>query len=80
MTDRVRIRLRPGLALLFPLRRSTADVPADSWLVIGTRRVNLDRLPPPLARLVPPGYAHADAAAFEPLVLALESTRGEVLR
>jgi hypothetical protein len=73
MTEHVRIRLRPGLTLLFARRRSTSEIPADSWLIVGTRRVNLDRLPQRLARLVPLGYAHATAEQFEPLVRAVES-------
>jgi hypothetical protein len=73
--DYVRLRLGPGLVLMFPLRRSTSAIPADSWLIVGRRRVNLDRLPQRLARLVPPGYAHASAEQFEPLLRALE-TRG----
>ena len=80
MNDHVRIRLRPGLALLLPLRRSTSEVPTDTWLIVGTRRVNLDRLPRDLARLVPPGYAHASAEQFEPLVRALGSPCREVPR
>lgn len=63
--------LRTGVALLIPLRSGTGEVPADAMLLVGDRRVNLDRLPPALARLLPPAYAHASAREFEPLLRAL---------
>jgi hypothetical protein len=73
-TRHLRLSLRPGLALLLPLRARTDEVPPDSFLLVGRRRVNLDRLPAGLARLVPPGYAHAPAEQWQPLVDALEGS------
>jgi hypothetical protein len=70
----VRLRLRPGLSLLLPMRTTAASVPADAWLQVGTRRWNLDRLPRDLARLLPPRYAHATAEQWAPLVAALEGS------
>jgi hypothetical protein len=74
LSRHVLVRIRPGLALLLPLRSSTAAVPADAWLQVGARRWNLDRLPAGLARLVPPGYAHATPEQWQPLLAALEES------
>lgn len=71
-TRHVRLRIQPGVALLLPMRASTAAVPADAWLQVGARRWNLDRLPRDLAGLIPPSYAHASAEQWQPLLAALE--------
>lgn len=68
----VKVRVQPGVWLLLPMRASVAAVPADAWLQVGTRRVNLDRLPARLARLLPVGYGNATPEQWAPFIAALE--------
>lgn len=70
----VRLRVQPGVALLLPMRSSTAAVPADAWIEVGARRWNLDRLPAGLAKLLPHGYASATPEQWQPLLAALEGS------
>lgn len=68
----IRVLVKRGVWLLVPMRGRTDTVPADAWLQVGTRRVNLDRLPPSLARLVPMSYGNATPEQWAPFLAALE--------